>query len=70
MFPILHNYYSKFENVIFYFTQMREQKSPIELDLEKRILYVNGKEAFLTILKKTLESMKYILKEHSEEFDF
>jgi hypothetical protein len=70
MFPLLHNYYSQFENVIHYFTQMREQESPIELDLEKRMLYVKGKEAFLTILKKSLESMKYILKEHSDEFDF
>jgi hypothetical protein len=70
MFPILHNYYSQFKNVVFYFTQMREQEQPIELDSEKRMIYVKGKEGLLNILKKSLESMKYILKEHIDEFDF
>lgn len=71
MFPILHNYYSQFKNLLFYFTQMREnQAKHIEIDQEKNMIYVKGKEALMTILKKTVDAMKYIIKTHENEFDF
>lgn len=71
MFPILHNYYSQFKNIIFYFTQMREnQTEHIEVDQDNKMIYIKGKEALMTILKKTVDAMKYIVKTHKNEFDF
>jgi hypothetical protein len=71
MLPILFNYYKQFENVFFYFTQMREeQNSEIILNEETNMIYVKGKEEPFNILKKTVESMKFIIKNHENEFDF
>lgn len=71
MLSILHNYYKQFNNVFFYFIQMREEQSlEIELDSENNMLYVKGKEEPYSILRKTIESMKYILKNHENDFDF
>ena len=64
---IQQEYLQKFKNIMFYFTQMtEEQTSKIEID--NNFINVKGKETFLNILEKTVESMKYVYANH--EFDY
>ena len=58
MKKILENYYSKFTNIKYYFTQYRVQNN--DLEIENNDIFVNGKETRLGITKKTLIAMNHV----------
>lgn len=67
MLEIQRNYLLKFDNITYYFIQMKPDLS-LDFEVNDDIIYVKGEESMMNILHKTVVSMKYILKNHS--FDF
>jgi hypothetical protein len=63
-----YEYFQKNLNIKYYFIQFREQDEEITIDENKHFIYVKGKEGEMNILKKTVESMKYIIK--NDSFDY
>ena len=68
MLKIQRSYLHRFDNVKTYFTMMREnQTEPIVV--EDDFVYVKGKETYLGIMYKTVESLEYLIG-GSEYYDY
>jgi hypothetical protein len=65
MLEIQRSYFHKYENVYSYMTTFREtQQNSVEI--EGDFVFVRGKESYLGITQKTIESLEYLLQKHRD----
>jgi len=67
MLEIQKKYLESYNNIIFYFTQMVPGQEG-ELEVDNHFINIRGEESYLNILKKSVDSMKYI--NNNYDFDY
>ena len=68
MLQLQRKYIHSNPDITTYFIQFRSQSNPVEIVDD--FIYINGKEERLKITEKTLLSLKYILKDLNQHYDF
>jgi hypothetical protein len=68
MLELQRKYINIDANIKYYFIQFRKQINDVEI--ENDFIYVNGLENRMKITEKTLKSIKYILNDLNEHYDF
>jgi hypothetical protein len=67
MMNLQRKYIHKFNEVVSYFVQMRENQLS-EIEIENDVIFVKGEETYLNILYKTVKSIEYLFEKKNYDF--